>query len=82
MAREEEPTKSVCLTFVPGDISTINWRILYQYSESNKASIGETNKSTNSILEIPQQTFLTNFQVKVSLECQSVCQVTRQLNRK
>ena len=82
MARKEEPTKSVCLTFVPGEIYTINWRILYQDSESNKVSRGETNKITKAILEIPQQTFLANIQVKVPSAFQSVYQVTSKPNIK
>ena len=59
--RNGEPTKSGYLTFDPGGMSKINWRELYQQSESNKASIGETNKSTQAILEMPQDTCPTNF---------------------
>ena len=43
---------------------------------------GETNSSTNAILEIPQGTFPDNFQVKVSSLCQSVCQFTIKLDSK
>ena len=82
VAREGEPTKSGNLTFEPGGMSTINWRTLDQESYSNKASRGETNKITKSILEITQETCPDNCQVKFPSACQVVCQVTSQLNRK
>ena len=44
MAHGVDPTMSWYLTSDPGGMSTINWRKLDQGSESNKASIGETNK--------------------------------------
>ena len=45
-----DTTKSGYITFDPGGMSTIDYRALYQESESNKACRGETNKSTNTIL--------------------------------
>ena len=82
MARRGDNTTSEYLTFDPGGISTISWSKLDQDSESNKASRGETNKSTKEILEMPQETFPDNFQVKVTSSRQLVCQVPSQLNRK
>ena len=54
MARRGDNTTSEYLTFDPGGISTISWSKLDQEPESNKASRGETNKSTKEILEMPQ----------------------------
>ena len=51
-----DPTKSGYLISDPNRISTINWKILYQDTESSKASRGKTNKSTKAILEMPQET--------------------------
>ena len=80
MARKGYSIKSRYLTFDPDGISVINRRILYQDSESSKASRGETNKITKSILEMPQETCPANFQVKVTSAFQSVFQVPIQLN--
>ena len=82
VAHEGDPTKSGYLTFDPGGMSTINWGVLYQESESNKAYRYETNKSTKAILEMPQYIFPENFWVKVPEAGQSVCQVPSQLNIK
>ena len=41
MACKGDTTKSRHLAFDPGGMSTINWRILYQDSESNKALAAE-----------------------------------------
>ena len=60
-----DPTKSGYLKFYPGGMSTINKRKLYQESESNKASRGETNKNIEEILEMPQETSPENCKVKV-----------------
>ena len=68
VAYEGDPTKSVQLTFYPRGMSTINWSKLDQNSESNKASRGK--KNTKKILEIPQESFPDNFQVKLPPECQ------------
>ena len=65
VACERCTTKSGYFTIDPGGMSTINWSILYQDSESNKYFIGKTNKITMSILEFPQETCPDNFQVKV-----------------
>ena len=43
VARKGYPTKSGYFTFEPGGISTINWKMLDQESQSNKASRVETN---------------------------------------
>ena len=67
VACEGDPTKSGYLTFDPVGISIINWRTVYQDSGSNKASRGEKNNSIKSILEMPQETFPDNFQVKCRL---------------
>ena len=56
-------------------MSEFNWRKLDRESESNKTFIGETNKSTKEVLEIPQDTCSGNFQLKVPSTCLSVCQV-------
>ena len=56
VARKGDPTKSGYLIFDPNKMSTINWKILYQDTESSKASRGKTNKSTKAILEMPQET--------------------------
>ena len=64
VARKGDPAKLGYFTFDPGVISTTNWRTLYQYSELNRAPRGKPNQSTKVILEIPQDTFLYNFQVK------------------
>ena len=77
-----ETTKSGHLNFEPGGMSTIKWRILYQDSDSNKASRGETNKSSNEILEMHQETCPDNFQLQFPSEFQSMCQVPSQLNGK
>ena len=53
IARESPPSQGT-LTFDLSGMSTTNWRILYQDSQSKKASRGETNKYTKEILEIPQ----------------------------
>ena len=82
VARKRYTTKSGYLTFKPGEISTINWRMLYQDLESNKAYRGETNKSTKSILEIPQETCPDKCQVEVPSAFQSVFQVSSQMNIK
>ena len=50
MTRKGDPTKSGYLTFEPGGLSIINWRALDQESDSNKTSIGETNKIKKAIL--------------------------------
>ena len=55
IARESPPSQGT-LPFDLSGMSTTNWRILYQDSQSNKASRGETNKSTKEILEMPQDT--------------------------
>ena len=72
MSRKGDPTKSVYLIFFPGGISTINYRTLYQESESNKAFIVETNKITKAVLEIPQETCPPSCRVEVPSACQSV----------
>ena len=64
MARKGDPTKSGYLTSDTGDLSTINCIMWYQESESNKASKGETNKSTKAILEMSHNNFPDNFEVK------------------
>ena len=63
-------------------LSTINWRILYQGSGSNKSARGETNKSTKAILEMPQETCPDNFQVKILSAFQPVYIVLSQINIK
>ena len=80
VACEGEPTKSGYLNFDPGEMSTINWRKLYQESDSNRDSIGKTKRSTKEIVVIPQETCPSNCQVKVLSACQPMCQVPKILN--
>ena len=47
---KEDPTKSDYFTFDLIGMSKINWREIYQESESNKYSRGETNKKAQEIL--------------------------------
>ena len=63
-------------------MSTINWKKLYQESDSNKASRVESNKSKNTIQEMPQEPCPDNFQLKLPSKCQLVRQVPSQLNSK
>ena len=54
VALKDDTTKSGYLILYPGGLYKINWKPLDKKSESNKALIGEPNKSTKSILEMTQ----------------------------
>ena len=65
VSRKGETTELEYLTFDPGGLSTIDLRKLDQDSDSKKSPRCEPNKSTKSILEMSQETWPDNFQVKV-----------------